>query len=290
MKYLYLLTFSGCLLALFSCKKPQDPVPADPANPSEAYTARSVAYGSHSQQKMDIYLPAGRSDRTKTLVLIHGGGWTSGARADMEPFVDTQLMAEMNMAMVNIDYRLATETEFKHPAQMEDIGLALDFIRSKAAEWTLNPDTFALAGASAGGHLSILYDYGFDTGNRVQAVINLVGPTNFVTPAILTDTLLYLTVWGYLGKTHWEDMALWQDASPYWHTGTHCAPTYQFMGDADPIVPYAQGLELKARLDSLGVENHWQLYTGAGHGWWPGSAYFNDTKNKMKQFLLEKLY
>lgn len=289
MKYL-LLTFSGCLLALFSCKKPQGPENPVITDPAEYYAAKDVSYGSHPQQKMDIYLPAGRNKYTKTLLLIHGGGWAAGDKNDMAPFIDEQMMADLNLALVNINYRLATATEFKHPAQMDDIALALDFLQQQAQSYSINPDTFALAGASAGGHLSLLYDYGFDNGNRIQAVINLVGPTNFVTPQILTDTTMYLTVWGYLGKMHWEDMALWYDASPYWHAGTHCAPTWQFMGDADPLVPYAQGLQLKARLDSLGIENHWQLYAGAGHGWWPGTPYFTDTKAKLKQFLQEKLY
>jgi len=290
MRTLLFMLLSGCVLVCSSCKQTSGPGDPEVIDASKAFTVKNMAYGSDEQQKMDVYLPANRNTHTRILLLIHGGGWTSGSKEEMNPFIDTEIMAALNMGMVNIGYRLATENDFKHPAQMEDIKQALDFLQSKAESWIMNPDSFALAGASAGGHLSLLYDYGYDQGNRVHAVINLVGPTNFITPEMLTDTARYITVWGYLGKTHWEDMALWQDASPYWHAGPHCAATYQFMGDADAIVPYSQGLQLRGRLDSLGIQNHWQLYAGAGHGWWPGTPYFTDTKAKLKQFLLENLY
>ncbi|HNN72718.1 MAG TPA: hypothetical protein PKG89_15825, partial [Ferruginibacter sp.] len=42
-----------------------------------------TAYGTAPAQKMDIYLPAGRTAATKLIILIHGGGWEAGDKADM---------------------------------------------------------------------------------------------------------------------------------------------------------------------------------------------------------------
>ncbi|MBK7289651.1 MAG: hypothetical protein IPI78_05040 [Chitinophagaceae bacterium] len=51
----------------------------------------NVAYGTDAQQKMDIYLPANRTaTNTKVLILIHGGGWTSGDKTDFSSaLIDT---------------------------------------------------------------------------------------------------------------------------------------------------------------------------------------------------------
>src|ERR1700741_1868468 len=42
-----------------------------------------VAYGSDELQKMDVYLPQGRTDKsTKVIVMIHGGAWFEGDKSD----------------------------------------------------------------------------------------------------------------------------------------------------------------------------------------------------------------
>jgi acetyl esterase/lipase len=43
----------------------------------------NVSYGTDASQKMDIYLPPGRTTAaTKAIILIHGGGWSSGDKSD----------------------------------------------------------------------------------------------------------------------------------------------------------------------------------------------------------------
>jgi hypothetical protein len=50
----------------------------------------NVAYGSDPAQVMDVYLPPNRSSaETKVIVLIHGGGWSDGDKADFISYVDT---------------------------------------------------------------------------------------------------------------------------------------------------------------------------------------------------------
>lgn len=273
---------------MFSCKKETEiPTPQQP-NSLLAYQEKNVSYGNHPQQQMDIYLPAGRTKaHTATLILIHGGGWTNGYREEMHPFLDTAWAKENDIAIVNMSYRWATE--YKHPAQVNDIGSVIDYLANHSDEYQLAPDRFALLGASAGGHLSMLYDYSYDTNNRVKAVINCVGPTDFIVPEILTDTAQYLSVYGLLGKFHWEDMPLWNSASPYRVCNSNSSPTYIMMGTDDQLVPTSQGIKLKARLDSLSVPAEYKEYEGAGHGWWSYSPYFDDTKLRIRTWLLNYL-
>jgi acetyl esterase/lipase len=47
---------------------------------SQPKTILDLSYGKDTAQRMDVYLPANRSiDSTKSIILIHGGGWNSGS-------------------------------------------------------------------------------------------------------------------------------------------------------------------------------------------------------------------
>lgn len=56
--------------------------------------------------------------------------------------------------------------------------------------------------------------------------------------------------------------------SPMAWTDNKSAPTIQFMGLLDPLVPVSQGRLLKARLDTVAVPNELKYYSG-GHADWP---------------------
>ena len=110
MKYCFLLI----ALVFLSCQK---------ENPSlQEQTSLNVAYGSDPTQKMDIYLPADRSSTsTKTIILIHGGGWTQQDKSDFAPYVDTLKKRLPGYAIFNINYRLATGSSNFFPAQENDV-------------------------------------------------------------------------------------------------------------------------------------------------------------------------
>ncbi len=77
-KRIYSVLFAGLVLLAFtpSCKKDSDTVQNTGLAQQEIW---DVPYGSDSTQVMDIYLPANRSaEKTKTLIMIHGGAWTAG--------------------------------------------------------------------------------------------------------------------------------------------------------------------------------------------------------------------
>ncbi len=84
MKYFLPVLFLSFLLV--SCQKDTD----NPNPVTEAVTQLNVAYGTDPQQKMDIYLPAGRTTATtKVMIMIHGGGWTQGDKSEFTTYVDT---------------------------------------------------------------------------------------------------------------------------------------------------------------------------------------------------------
>ena len=226
----------------------------------EAQTLMNVAYGSDPQQLIDIYLPERKNDNTtKVLFLVHGGGWSSGSKEDMTASVAIAKQLFPDCAFVNINYRLATQTSPAYPKQIDDLKSVVAFIRN--GNYAVS-EQYAFLGVSAGAHLSMLYAYGFDPDRHVKAVCSIVGPTDFNDPAHANSPLA-VAVLPYL-TTDFTPQFL-TEVSPISHVSAQSAPTIQFMGNVDQLVPTTQGQRLKTKLDSFNVPNELHIYN-AGHG------------------------
>ena len=112
-----------------------------------------VPYGSDALQKMDVYLPTGMRP-TGVLIELHGGGWRRGHKGHLELYSGLiEKVLESGIAVVSANYRLTPRSIW--PAQVEDAARVIQFVRSKASEWNLDPERVALIGGSAGAHLSL---------------------------------------------------------------------------------------------------------------------------------------
>lgn len=251
-KYLLLLLVA----TLWSCNSDDD---GNQVN-LEAKQTLNVSYGSDPEQKYDVYLPARRNNNTKVIVLIHGGGWTGGSKEDMNAAVAIIKIQFPDYAIVNMDYRLATESSPAYPKQTDDIASVLSHVKSQ--DYTIS-DQFSLFGVSAGGHLSMLYAYKFDTAHEVKVVCNIVGPTDFNDPSY-KGSELQTTLLPYLAGNNITEEFL-AEVSPITHVSAQSPPTIQFMGNADPLIPTTQGTRLEAKLNTFGVSNGLHIYN-AGHG------------------------
>ncbi|WP_435133168.1 alpha/beta hydrolase fold domain-containing protein [Formosa sp. A9] len=245
----------------------------------EAATQLDVAYGDHESQVYDIYLPAHRDETSKTLILIHGGGWTSGDKKDMNGFVELVKSDLPNMAIVNMNYRLANEAAEAFPMQINDVTGVVNHVKSKLNDYQISDD-FGLIGTSAGAHLALLWSYGYDTDNDAKMVCSIVGPTNFTDPAYLENENIALLqdIYGIEISTD-----LLEILSPYHQVTTEAPPTILFYGGKDPLIPVSQGSMLQSKLQELGVMHEYTLYPDAAHGW--AGLELLDTWSKLKTFI-----
>ena len=127
--------------------KPAAPKPAPGPKP----TLANVPYGTHPKQVLDFY-KAESATPTPVLFFIHGGGWTGGSK-DRVSSVTPYLRA--GISVVSVEYRFipeGTADGVKPPvaAPLHDAARALQFVRSKAAEWNLDKKRIAASGGSAG--------------------------------------------------------------------------------------------------------------------------------------------
>ena len=234
---------------------------------------RDVEYAQvaeHSLQ-LDLYLPSslpGNSKQKKPALLIwvHGGGWKNGDKQRINPtFVR---LAGEGFATASINYRL--NGLMGHPEHIHDCKGAVRWLRAHAEKYGYDATRIGVGGGSAGGHLALMLgmtanvkslegDIGgnLDQSSRVQAVLDLFGPSDFVTFSkgnsrfrsrhrVADDQLLLASPLNYL--TH-DD-----------------APVLIFQGDEDPTVPMSQSELLHQRYQEAGLESTLHLIPGAGHG------------------------
>lgn len=266
-------------ILIFSCSiTDPDPVPDEPL---EYLALANVSYGTQPRQVYDIYLPADRSSATKTMILIHGGGWNSGSKTDMNPFRDILREQFPKVAVLTMNYRLAGSNLSPYPMQINDISAVINDLREKKNEYVIGEE-IGFIGVSAGGHLALLWSYGYDTQKQVNMVCSIVGPTNLTDEAYLTNSNQELEK--ILAQFGFDESQL-EAASPLHRVGPGAAPTLLFYGGQDPLIPNSQGMDLRDRLQELEVTHAFHFYPTEGHGWI--GLNLLDSIVKLRGFMLE---
>ncbi len=255
-----------------------------PEAPLVAQTFLNVAYGTDAQQKMDVYLPAGRSvDSTKLIVLIHGGAWIEGDKMDFDTFVTAIKQRLPGYAIANINYRLATLTANRFPAQEQDMKAAVDYLVQRTGEYKIS-QKIVLLGASAGGHMAALQAYKQAT-PKVKALVNFFGPADMVaTYNSVTDPTSLFAFQILMSGTPTSNPTLYQQSSPINFVTAQSPPTILFHGGQDDLVDVSQSVALKTKLQSAGVTNQLIIYPNEGHGIWPAPV-MADAYAKLEAFL-----
>ena len=247
-----------------------------------------VSYGGDALQTYDLHLPANRSSATTdVIVLIHGGGWTSGDKDDVTGIVDLLKVVMPEYAIVNLNYRLDIDPENLFGDHMEDLKLVVEDIANRSNEIGVSKD-MVMTGVSAGGHMSLLYAYANNTNNYVKVVGNIIGPTYFLDPSYIsgdnpTWALTLRAITDATGRGI-EDTDYYGSVSPLLNVTSSTIPTIQFLGDEDPLIPTTQGTLLQAALNDAGVPNELIIYEGEGHGW-TNPDNWSDTALRFRDFV-----
>jgi len=127
------------------------PPPATPAPARPDPTLANVPYGAHERQVLDFY--QAKSDKpTPLLFFIHGGGWVTG---DKKSPAGLKECLAAGISVVSINYRYSWQAQLegvKPPVEgpLRDAARALQFVRSKAAEWNIDKKRIGASGGSAG--------------------------------------------------------------------------------------------------------------------------------------------
>jgi acetyl esterase/lipase len=207
---------------------------------------------------------------------VHGGAWWKGARpADWRGF---SAYLEAGFAIVNVQYRLAGVATA--PAAVQDVRCVISWIDKNAERFNFDTDRIVVTGSSAGGHLALMagmlsHENDIDLPEcrnppAVAAIVDFYGPTDLDTwPAPNPNG-------GFLQAPH-SSIARWigsradadvmrKKMSPVTYVREGLPPIFIVHGDADPVVPLQESINLKQRLDAVGARNALHIVAGGVHG------------------------
>jgi acetyl esterase/lipase len=233
-----------------------------------------VVYGIVADEPLplDVYRPPARPAPRPAMVLVHGGGMWSGSRADMAD--PARHLARAGYVAFAVDYRLVDAAAARHrwPAQLDDVQLAVRWVRANAGRYGVDPERVGAYGWSAGGQLAALLGTrdtrdlalaNADYPSRVACVVDLAGDvdlTAYTLPPALDEVV------ALLGGTPAEVPARYRDVSPLSWIDTRTVPFLVIHGLRDDVVPIVQSRRLVSGLRMVGAEVEYTELPGAGHG------------------------
>ena len=125
-------------------------------------THSGVKYGEHERHVLDAWLVQA-DEPTPLVFIIHGGGWRAGSKERAQRFADVKALLDAGISVVAINYRLISnkqssintdtiDLDSQPPVHtpLHDAARALQFVRSKAKQWSIDPNRIGAAGGSAG--------------------------------------------------------------------------------------------------------------------------------------------
>lgn len=129
--------------------------PAPGYDPAAQYPVevRDVEYRREGDTPWLIRLYEPRGEGPFPLLLdLHGGAWTVNDRTANEPM--SRAIAASGMVVAAVDFRQAPDHQY--PTSLEDINLAVRWVKAHAAELNADPRRMGFFGGSSGGHLAAL--------------------------------------------------------------------------------------------------------------------------------------
>jgi acetyl esterase/lipase len=263
--------------------------------------------------KLDVYTPTRQVyEKTPVVIYIHGGAWIAGFKEGLNFNRFNQAandLRESGYAIVSISYTLAQSNQSPFPACIEDAVDAVIWVYTHAPDHNFDINNVGLFGESAGAHLAMMVAYGHPTlylrdypQVRFNYVVDIYGPNRlkniYHAPAI--DTLYaalgklpdrfqsHLDLAKYIfGFDPKQDTAratqIMETYSPYNYVTPAAPPTLLIQGDSDRVVPLEQSITLRAKLDSLGVENEMHIIEGADHAFAKATA---EQKSELQKWIV----
>jgi acetyl esterase/lipase len=303
--FIYFLILAGALAQpAWAAPKPGD---------SALRVETDVAYlGADRKEKLDIYIPTTGGDRLPCLVIIHGGGWGRGDKAEFPFNVAARDYAAQGYVVASINYYLVPEEEKQRrqahpdekvcyfdnlfitwPRNIHDCKTAIRFLRKNAANYRIDPDHIGVLGCSAGAQLAAVVgtaqpaaglepkndDLG-DVSSAVKCVVGLYGIYDWPSWSKGTNR-------GAAINTD-EKKAVARTASAVTHVDPQDPPMLLLHGTADRTVSFQQSETMAAKLKAAGVLHQYVPFEGVDHSFFHKPADKNKGDTKVILEFLDK--
>lgn len=237
----------------------------------------SVRYGDHPSQLLDVWRPKELPvEPAPVMIFVPGGAWIHGGRR-LQGYALMSSLAQQGWVCLSVNYRVSPHNRW--PAHITDVKTAIAWARANVDRFGGDRNFVAIAGCSAGGHLSALAGL---TPNDPEMQSDLPEGSDTSVDAVV----------GIYGRYDWEDRStperdrfvdflervvvkrkidrhpeIFRKASPIAQIHPDAPPFLVVHGSGDSVIPVAQARSFVERLRaaSRSVVSYIEL-PGAGHG------------------------
>ena len=237
-----------------------------------------IQYGKLPEHLLDLYLPEAGSKPYPVMFYVHGGGWTMGSKT--MAFLNGVIgLIEHGYAVISVDYRLAPQTTF--PEFLFDVKTAVRWARANADKYGFDASRFAMAGDSAGGHITLMmgftadrpeyagYEYGWQGySDGLQAICDMYGPSILDVPleTFFRESGIPRLQRPVKGRPDAFEAAfgttnanLRKLISPISHVHKDIPPVLMLQGVKDGVVPYQHSTLLHEKIKEVCGDNRSEL-------------------------------
>jgi acetyl esterase/lipase len=212
-----------------------------------------IRYGPHRVNVADVWHRADlpKDGKAPVLLQVPGGAWAIGMRRP-QAYPMLSHMAERGWICVSMAYRVSPRNTW--PAHFVDVKRALAWVKENIADYGGDPDFVAIAGGSAGGHLTALaaltpndpeWQPGFeDADTSVVAAVPIYGRYDWFSkegsgrPEFISILQRYI-----VKKRFAQNRQVYLDASPITKVRPDAPPFFVLHGENDSIIPVREGRE-----------------------------------------------
>lgn len=247
---------------------------------------------------LDIFRSLNKNGLFPAVILVHGGGWKSGTKAQMHPIAVE--LAKAGFLAIAVEYRLSPEAEF--PAAIQDLKTAVCWTRANSMIYSIDTNKIAVLGCSSGGHLAAML--GVTNNNQkfekrecfedyscaIQAVIDIDGVldmTDFSESGKDQNPEKPSVGKLWLGSSYEKNPVIWKEASPVNYVNCNSSPFLFLNSSFDRF--HAGRDVLIETLNKCSIYSEVHTFPDTPHTFWLFHPWFN-AMNKIISDFLNKIF
>ena len=212
-----------------------------------------------------------RDDGRKTAaVIICPGGSYHHLGMPHEGFASQEWFTSVGISAFVLRYRVAYNAHH-HPEMLEDIQMAIAYVRAHADEWNIDKERVGAIGYSAGGHL-VTMAAAFGTESELAKLG--VMTEERVRPDFVMPIYPVVSMQDDIAHRRSRKSLLNRDQSPQrkdrysmeLNVPADMPPVFLLACRDDPVVLFENAVRLDAALSAQGVPHRFVAYESGGHG------------------------
>jgi acetyl esterase len=220
--------------------------------------------------RFDTFYPNDTDKQLPTIVWVHGGGWVSGGKDNIDNYM--KILAGRGFTTISVNYSIAPEKQY--PVPIQQLNDALGYVQDHAKQLHVDNTRIVMAGDSAGSQIvaqmaNIMTSPSYATeigiqpkmaADKLKGLLLNCGAYDLSLPDYNGPygKFLKTVLWAYSGTKDFLNDPKLKTASVVNYVTPQFPPTFITAGNVDPLL--GQSTEFAKKLQSLKVKTSTLFY------------------------------